>query len=154
MRGLFIYLKMAATFSTATSKNLSQRLHISGNKHFSSVCASLLQTATNWKPSKAVTDQPSPSPRRISSLLVVPICFMYRKDTCSARTMPNGIHLQPIYCKGHCPVGREWRNNVPPDSSHRLPVLLRKYDYTSTLTSDTSFFFKSNYKTVLLMPAG
>jgi hypothetical protein len=65
---------------------------------------------------------------------------MYRKDTCSARTMANGIHLQPSYCKGHCPVGREWRNNVPPDSSHRLTVLLPTYSYTSTLTSDTSFF--------------
>jgi len=139
MRRLFIYLKMAATFSSTTSKNVSQRLHISGNKHFSSVCASLLPT--NWQPSKAATDQPSPSPRHISSLPVVPFCFMYRKDTCSARTMPNGIHLQPIYCKGHCPVGRERRNNVPPDSSHRLQVLLPKYDYTSTLTSDTSFFF-------------
>jgi hypothetical protein len=136
MRGLFICPKMTATFFSETSKNVSQTLHILGNKHFSSVCASLLPT--KWKPSKAATDQPSPSPRHFfPSSRPILLYVSERHVFCSyhgKRNSPAAELLQrALFCG-------ENEGTMSLQISHRLSVLLPKYDYTSTMTFDTSFF--------------
>ena len=77
-----------------------------------------------WNPSRAATNQPSPSTRHIfPSSRPVLLYVSERHEFCSYH-VANETYLQYTYYKGHFLVGRECRKNALPDNCHRLSVLL------------------------------